>query len=107
MRVLREMKEAAVGRYPNCAGEEEAMKNNLTARRLVDSTLSPTGMMPNSDTNEEEFLTCARYGLMLAEQNADDAIRTNLLKLVRAWLAAANEIEKAVSNVPVEIPAQP
>jgi hypothetical protein len=45
--------------------------------------------------------------LMLAEQNADDAIRANLLKLVRAWLAAANEIEKAVINVPVEIPARP
>jgi hypothetical protein len=58
------------------------------------------------DTNEEEFLTCARYGLMLAEQNEDDAIRANLLKLVRAWLAAANEIEKESSNV-VEIPAQP
>ena len=59
------------------------------------------------DTNEEEFLTCARYGSMLAEQNEDDAIRANLLKLVRTWLAAANEIEKAVINVPVEIPARP
>jgi hypothetical protein len=47
------------------------------------------------DTNEQEFLRCARYGLMLAEQIEDDAIRANLLKLVRAWLAAANEIEKA------------
>ena len=108
LKALRETKEAAVGRYPNRAGEEEAMKNNLTARRLVDSTSSPTGMMPNSmDTNEEEFLTCARYGLMLAEQNADDAIRANLLKLVRAWLAAANEIEKAASNVLAEISARP
>ena len=59
------------------------------------------------DTNEEEFLTCARYGLMLAEQNEDDAVRANLLKLVRAWLAAANEIEKEATNVLVEIPAQP
>jgi hypothetical protein len=58
------------------------------------------------DTNEEEFLTCVRCGLMLAEQNEDDAIRANLLKLVRAWLAAANEIEKESSNV-VEIPGQP
>jgi len=37
---------------------------------------------------------------MLAEQNEDDAIRANLLKLVRAWLAAANELEKAASKVP-------
>ena len=36
---------------------------------------------------------------MLAEQNEDDAIRENLLKLVRAWLAAANELEKAASNI--------
>jgi hypothetical protein len=28
---------------------------------------------------------------LLAEQNEDDAIRTDLLKLVRAWLAAASE----------------
>jgi hypothetical protein len=46
------------------------------------------------DNNEEEFLTCARYGLMLAEQMGDDFIRASLLKLVRAWLAAAKEIEK-------------
>ena len=45
------------------------------------------------DNNEEEFLTCARYGLMLAEQMGDDCIRASLLKLVRAWLAAAKEIE--------------
>ena len=36
------------------------------------------------DNNEEEFLTCARYGLMLAEQMGDDFIRVSLLKLVRA-----------------------
>ena len=51
------------------------------------------------DNNEEEFLTCARYGLMLAEQMGDDFIRASLLKLVRAWLAAAKEIEKAANNV--------
>ena len=44
--------------------------------------------MPRTDINEEGFLACARYGLMLAEQNEDDAIRANLLKLVRAWLAS-------------------
>ena len=38
--------------------------------------------MPRTDINEEEFLACARYGLMLAEENEDDAIRANLLKLV-------------------------
>jgi hypothetical protein len=59
------------------------------------------------NNNEEEFLTCARYGLMLAEQMGDDFIRASLLKLVRAWLAAAKEIEKAANNVLVEIAAGP
>ena len=63
--------------------------------------------MPRTDINEEEFSACARYGLMLAEQNEDDAIRANLLKLVRTWLAAAKEIEKAANNVLVEIAAGP
>ena len=50
----------------------------------------------------------ARYGLMLAEQIGDDFIRASLLKLVRAWLAAAKEIEKkAANNVLVEIAAGP
>jgi hypothetical protein len=44
---------------------------------------------------------------MLAEQNEDDAIRANLLKIVRAWLAAANELEKAASNILAEISARP
>jgi hypothetical protein len=57
--------------------------------------------MPRTDTNEEEFLACARYGLMLAEQNEDDAIRANLLKLVRAWLAAANELEKSSAQAEI------
>jgi tagatose-1,6-bisphosphate aldolase len=61
--------------------------------------------MPLTDINEEEVLACARYGLMLAEQNEDDAIRTDLLKLVRAWLA--NELAKAASSVLAEISARP
>jgi hypothetical protein len=44
---------------------------------------------------------------MLAERNEDDAIRANLLKLVRAWLAAAKELEKAASKVLAEISARP
>jgi hypothetical protein len=63
--------------------------------------------MRRTDINEEEFLACARYGLMLAGQNEDDAIRANLLKLVRAGLAAANELENAASKVLAEISARP
>ena len=75
-------------------------------RRLVDLGLKST-WTSSMDNNEEEFLTCARYGLMLAEQMGDDFIRASLLKLVRAWLAAAKEIEKAANNVLVEIAAGP
>jgi hypothetical protein len=39
----------------------------------------------------EEFFDLARYGLMLAEQMADDATRGSLLKLVRAWVAAERQ----------------
>jgi hypothetical protein len=63
--------------------------------------------MPRTDLNEEEFLACARYGLLLAEQNEDDVIRANLLKLVRAWFAAAKELDKAGSNVLAEMAARP
>ena len=64
-------------------------------------------MQSSMDANEEGFLNCARYGLMLAERIEDDATRPeNLIKLVRAWLTAAKEIEKASSNVLVQISAQ-
>jgi hypothetical protein len=56
---------------------------------------------------ERQLRQVARYGLMLAEQMGDDFIRASLLKLVRAWLAAAKEIEKAANNVLVEIAAGP
>jgi hypothetical protein len=72
------------------------------------SAIDPQGRRkPCTDSNEEDFLACARYGVMLAEQNEDDAIRANLLKLVRAWLAAANESRKAASNILAEISARP
>jgi hypothetical protein len=53
-------------------------------------------------TNREakDFADCSRYALMLAEQNQEQAIRANLLKLVRAWLAAANELEKSSQQYP-------
>jgi hypothetical protein len=62
--------------------------------------------MRRTDLNEEEFLACARYGLMLAEQNENDAIRAAVLKLVRAWLAAANEREKVASKILGKISAR-
>ena len=48
-------------------------------------------MQSSMDANEEGFLNCARYGLMLAERIEDDATRANLIKLVRAWLTAAKK----------------
>ena len=43
----------------------------------------------------EEFLSNARYCIMLAEQAEDPDLRDHLLQLVRAWLAAAKEAEDA------------
>jgi hypothetical protein len=85
-------------------------KRTAPTKRRLSATwrrLKKAQKMPRTDINEEEFSACARYGLMLAEQNEDDAIRANLLKLVRTWLAAAKEIEKAANNVLVEIAARP
>ena len=37
----------------------------------------------------KEFQACACYGIKLAEEAEDWAVRDHLLRLVRAWLAAA------------------
>jgi hypothetical protein len=63
--------------------------------------------MPRTDINEEEFLACARYGLMLAEENEDGRYTRSPAQACRAWLAAANELEKAASKVLAEISARP
>jgi hypothetical protein len=41
------------------------------------------------------FNDSARYALMLAEQLQEQAIRDDLLKLVRVWLTAARAAEQA------------
>jgi hypothetical protein len=41
------------------------------------------------------FNDSAHYALMLAEQLQQQAIRENLLKLVRLWLATARDAEHA------------
>ena len=41
------------------------------------------------------FNDFARYALMLAEQLQEHAVRDDLLKLVRVWLAAARDAEQA------------
>jgi hypothetical protein len=41
------------------------------------------------------FNDSARYALMLAEQLQQQAVRDNLLKLVRVWLATARDAEDA------------
>ena len=43
----------------------------------------------------QAFNDSARYALMLAEQAQEQAVRDNLLKLVRVWLAAARDAEHA------------
>jgi hypothetical protein len=46
----------------------------------------------------KEFQACACYGIKLAEE-ADFAVRDNLLILVRAWLAAAKDVQTSVDEV--------
>jgi len=41
------------------------------------------------------FNDSAHYALMLAEQLQQQAVRENLLKLVRVWLATARDAEHA------------
>ena len=41
------------------------------------------------------FNDSARYALMLAEQLQQQAVRENILKLVRVWLATARDAEDA------------
>ena len=55
------------------------------------------GALLNSP-NAEEFFDLARYGLMLAEQTADDAARESLLKLLRAWVAAVRQVTQLVGR---------
>ena len=47
------------------------------------------------------FNNSARYALMLAEQLQQQAVRENILKLVRVWLATARDAEDA-SDIHVE-----
>ena len=52
--------------------------------------------LPNMTNLEAQaFNDSARYALMLAEQAQEQAVRDNLLKLVRVWLAAARDAEHA------------
>jgi hypothetical protein len=47
----------------------------------------------------KEFQDCACYGIKLAEQAEDWAARDNMLRLVRAWLAAAQDVRNATGGV--------
>ena len=47
----------------------------------------------------EEFQDCAYYGIKLAEEAEDWVVRDNLLTIVRAWLAAAKDVQRSVDEV--------
>jgi hypothetical protein len=46
----------------------------------------------------KDFQACACYGIKLAEEAEDWAARDHLLRLVRAWLAAAQDVQSAVDE---------
>jgi hypothetical protein len=53
--------------------------------------------MTNLDA--QVFNDSARFALMLAEQLQQQAVRENLLKLVRVWLATARDAEHASESM--------
>ena len=46
----------------------------------------------------QSFNDSARYALLLAEQLQEQAVRDDLLKLVRVWLAAARDAQYTSSD---------
>ena len=46
-----------------------------------------------------DFQGYACYAIKLAEEAEDLVVRDNLLTLVRAWLAAAKEVQSSVDEV--------
>ena len=52
------------------------------------------------DNNEEEFLTCARYGLMLAEQMGDDFIRASLTQARSSLVGGSQRDRKSRQQCP-------
>ena len=47
----------------------------------------------------KQFQGYAYYGIKLAEEAEDWAVRDNLLRLVRAWLAAVKDLQNANDDV--------
>ena len=54
----------------------------------------------------EEFQDCAYYGIKLAEEAEDWVARDNTLRLVRVWLAAAQDVQNATDDVRVSFGAR-
>ena len=50
--------------------------------------------LPMTNLEAQLFNDSARYALMLAEQLQQQAVRENILKLVRVWLATARDAER-------------
>jgi hypothetical protein len=65
---------------------------------------NPLRLVPNRGsvmdaTQAEEFQDCAYYGIKLAEEAEDWVARDNMLRLVRAWMAAAQDVQNATDDV--------
>jgi hypothetical protein len=60
------------------------------------STHKSAAKLPTmTNLDAKAFNDSARYALMLAEQLQEQAVRDNLRRLVRVWLAAARDAEQA------------
>jgi hypothetical protein len=62
-------------------------------------TLVPEWEAVTDAIEAEEFQDCAFYGIKLAEEVEDWVVRDNMLRLVRAWLAAAQDVQNATDDV--------
>jgi hypothetical protein len=80
-----EVAKSSYGVYLNQAKSVKQVSTHKSAAKL------PT--MTNLDA--KAFNDSARYALMLAEQLQEQAVRDNLRRLVRVWLAAARDAEQA------------
>ena len=47
----------------------------------------------------KEFQDCACYGIRLAEEAEDWVVRDNMLRLIRAWMAAAQDVQNSTDDV--------
>jgi hypothetical protein len=73
---------------------EESLRSGCPSTKVLLSC------RPMTNFEAQIFNDSARYALLLAEQLQEQAVRDNILKLVRVWLAAARDLNRPVIPMP-------